>query len=571
MIRGRQQFGVESLNIGSSRREAADLDGRSQRRHLRCYRARRPPADETLGLCEVVRARGGPPIGARYSTTVRTCERYAKEARLVPLEAGGAPAVIGTEAEQPLSAFVADASAAGVEPFAQDVLRNRQRTSSRGGVLKAAAALRYAQILVEAGVELSRDVPLLFADEARMVAVANKLRSVPGNGMSDVRLGYFWRLLGDDDVIKPDRMVLRWLEGILGRRPSVPEARAVLVETAATFGCTPWELDHAVWHAQRSRRPVISSDSATSRKYRAHQGRWRDEVLGLPAGPPTTSRTRSATGDSMLPAVHDGVRAEDAGWNLMSQAAVDYARARVPVIKAAEGMVETDRLWRNMLSSQPLAFSIVGEMRAHCEIALEVLSELSGHHLVAFDRVETGGDPWSLDGLQAEWAPPRLEHTCDRSGFDIAAAVRTSDDRRMIITVEVKYTDRFSASAFEPARYLEALRYVGIDVTRAERIVAAGGSQFLRSVLLTDSVRRGGKSGVDPLDAALAVVLSRDDDRTAARVVQGVAEEQPTVSVAWWGLGAFLDVVGRHGELADWVDAMRARYLPDTDRAAPIR
>jgi hypothetical protein len=224
-----------------------------------------------------------------------------------------------------------------------------------------------------------------------------------------------------------------------------------------------------------------------------------------------------------------------------------------------------------MLSSQPLAFSIVGEMRARCDVALEVLSELSGHHLVAFDRIETGGDPSRLEGLQAEWAPPRLEHTGDRSGFDIVAAVRTSDDRRVITTVEVKDTDRFSAAAVEPRRLAEALHNVGIDDPGAERLVAAGGSQFLRSVLLTDSVRRGGRSGVDPLDAALAAVLSRDDDRTAATVVQRMAEEQTTVPVAWWCLGAFLDVVGRHGELADWVDAMRARYLPDTDRAAPIR
>ena len=49
-------------------------------------------------------------------------------------------------------------------------------------MLKAEAALRYAQILVDAGVERYRDVEGLFDDEPRMAAVTEALRAVPGNG-----------------------------------------------------------------------------------------------------------------------------------------------------------------------------------------------------------------------------------------------------------------------------------------------------------------------------------------------------------------------------------------------------
>jgi hypothetical protein len=198
-------------------------------------------------------------VGARYATTVRTCERYAAHAGLVPLvDVGAAEALIGSAKEQPLSAFADNVSAVGTDWFAGEVVRNRQRTSSRGGVLKAEAALRWAEILIYSGVERYRDVPGLFADEVRLDAVAERLRAVPGNGMSDVRLGYLWMLLGDDDVIKPDRMVLRWLEGVLGRQPSVPQARDLLAEAAVSLGCTPWALDHAIWQAQRSRRPGVN-------------------------------------------------------------------------------------------------------------------------------------------------------------------------------------------------------------------------------------------------------------------------------------------------------------------------
>ncbi|MFC0548449.1 hypothetical protein [Kutzneria chonburiensis] len=43
--------------------------------------------------------------------------------------------------EQRLDAFIHDVRTAGVERFAANVIGNRQRTSTRGGVLKAEAAL----------------------------------------------------------------------------------------------------------------------------------------------------------------------------------------------------------------------------------------------------------------------------------------------------------------------------------------------------------------------------------------------------------------------------------------------
>jgi hypothetical protein len=61
-------------------------------------------------------------------------------------------------------------------------------------------------------------------------------------------------LAGDDDHVKPDRMVVGWLTQVLGRPPSVPEAAALVEEAAKELGVTPWELDHAIWNAQRSTR-----------------------------------------------------------------------------------------------------------------------------------------------------------------------------------------------------------------------------------------------------------------------------------------------------------------------------
>lgn len=192
-------------------------------------------------------------VGARYASTRRTCGRYAGARNLVALvDAGAADSVIGTDAEQPLSTFVADAATTDVKQFAREVLGNRQRTSSRSGVMKAEAAVRYARVLVDAGIERYADVPGPFADAERLDKVEGELRTVPGNGASDVRLGYLWMLLGDDHVIKPDRMVLRWLRRVTGTPVTAEQARTLLAAAAEALGCTPWALDHAIWNAERA-------------------------------------------------------------------------------------------------------------------------------------------------------------------------------------------------------------------------------------------------------------------------------------------------------------------------------
>ncbi|AWI30117.1 hypothetical protein DDW44_16070 [Streptomyces tirandamycinicus] len=85
----------------------------------------------------------------------------------------------------------------------------------------------------------------------KLNAVERNLAGVAGHG-SGARLAYLWMLLGDDSRIKPDRMVLRWLQSVLQRTVTTAEAIALIAEAAARLGCTPWELDHAIWESQRN-------------------------------------------------------------------------------------------------------------------------------------------------------------------------------------------------------------------------------------------------------------------------------------------------------------------------------
>lgn len=174
----------------------------------------------------------------------------------------------------------------------------------------------------------------------------------------------------------------------------------------------------------------VPAENRIKAAHRAHQGWWREHVLQRPAGVPTDKRTRERypTLPNYLPDNFEGRTAEQEGLNLMSAAARTYARQRQVQLAPLGGLAEEGRLWRNMLSSQPLAFSIAGELRANPVAAAAMLSGLSG--LPGASLVTLEDPKYSLAGVEAEWFPRREAHTRDRSGFDLAAALRLEDAPR---------------------------------------------------------------------------------------------------------------------------------------------
>ncbi|RKS74134.1 hypothetical protein CLV35_2636 [Motilibacter peucedani] len=192
-------------------------------------------------------------IGARYDTVVVPLVR-----RVAHEHGDGEPLVdTGTPLPRdpaPLRAFLARFGPHN--PLTS--VTNRQRTSTRGGALKADVARRYAEVLLEHGVGTLADVAPLMRDARRFEHVNDTLRRLPGEGQHGVRRNYLWMLAGDDDGVKPDRMVLRWFARH-GQHVEPLEA-AMLVRAIADrltelgHPTTPWEVDHAIWSAQRAPR-----------------------------------------------------------------------------------------------------------------------------------------------------------------------------------------------------------------------------------------------------------------------------------------------------------------------------
>jgi len=190
-------------------------------------------------------------IGAKYASTrqvvIRYCN-YTSQRRIRSSNALPRP-----EQQESITTFCARPEQADVDRLADLVYENRQRTSTRGGILKAEAVLLFAEALRAFGVERLQDVPQV----AESVAFASAVRSVPGQG-SGISLQYFWMLAGSEGFVKPDRMVLRFLESALARRVDIAEAVSLLREASNQLNTdfpnmNPRLLDHEVWKYQRSR------------------------------------------------------------------------------------------------------------------------------------------------------------------------------------------------------------------------------------------------------------------------------------------------------------------------------
>lgn len=150
----------------------------------------------------------------------------------------------------------------GVRDFAANVLQNHQRTSTRNGILKAEAALQFAEVLRSFSIDIFQDLES-HPDGGQLETA---VRSIRGQG-SGLSFGYFLMLAGNDQFVKPDRMVKRFLTNALERPVAQDREAARFVETAAHQlhadfpRLTPRVLDHAIWSFQRADKTLRSKHS----------------------------------------------------------------------------------------------------------------------------------------------------------------------------------------------------------------------------------------------------------------------------------------------------------------------
>jgi hypothetical protein len=191
-------------------------------------------------------------IGVRWQSVRNVVARHCAHAGVQAFRPHGSAAPPRTEQES-ISQFCARLTGWGTPDRIAAVLGSRQRTSTSGAsILKAEATLRFAERLRAHGIEYLQDMAEL--SEAHEARVLEDIRTIPGQG-SGISWAAFRLCSGNDDQVKPDRMVRRFIRAALGREVS-PEVAVTLVRRAAHVlrerypDLTPRLLDTQIWKYQ---------------------------------------------------------------------------------------------------------------------------------------------------------------------------------------------------------------------------------------------------------------------------------------------------------------------------------
>lgn len=189
-------------------------------------------------------------INARYEGVKRVVKNYCVAYGLDERRASQTKLPKISE-QDTFEKLIARISGEGAEVFANTIFKNRWRTSPTNGILKAEAVYLLAKILKRHGVNCLQDVPVILRDET----IETEFRTVPGQ-RSGISFKYFLMETGVEELVKPDRMLLAWLERTLNRRVSAEEAQALLTDAAAQLrprfpNVTPRQLDLLIWSHER--------------------------------------------------------------------------------------------------------------------------------------------------------------------------------------------------------------------------------------------------------------------------------------------------------------------------------
>lgn len=140
--------------------------------------------------------------------------------------------------------------------FVDEVFDNRGRVFQRKyAPYKAEVVFRFAAVLADAGVETFESLQ----DAATDLSLDAALRALPGQS-AGTAVSYFFMLAGRDDLVKPDRMLLRFTNRYLGKSGKhlndalpIQGIQVLYRDTAALLGVTARELDYSVWGRESGR------------------------------------------------------------------------------------------------------------------------------------------------------------------------------------------------------------------------------------------------------------------------------------------------------------------------------
>lgn len=188
-------------------------------------------------------------IGVRYSSTRSTVIKYCNYFDLKRIRDAAEFPAAGHQ--HCTSDFIANINSVG--NFAETVLKNKQRTSSKNGILKADATFLWAKIFQKHHIETLQCFHQKYTSE-----VERELKTIKGQH-SGLSVTYLKMLCGDDNHCKPDRHIIRFVSGCLHRNVTAEEASSLIERTCDLLkernpSCSVRLLDHTIWKDMSEKR-----------------------------------------------------------------------------------------------------------------------------------------------------------------------------------------------------------------------------------------------------------------------------------------------------------------------------
>jgi hypothetical protein len=178
----------------------------------------------------------------------------------------------------------------------------------------------------------------------------------------------------------------------------------------------------------------VPKESGFKAAMRKHQGWWRTFVLNLPEGTYYNHKTKKQ--EPVCNRITGGETDAHKKNFLSLDISTEVQRAQEHQKQDGKGIMEADRLYNNLLSSQPLAFNFFGFFRANKDVALAFLQTI---------RPDIVG----VDEIVFEYAPKSSQ---DGSTFDFGFVVSTATEKGFV-GFECKYTDTFSYQRSDNKKY----------------------------------------------------------------------------------------------------------------------
>jgi len=216
---------------------------------------------------------------------------------------------------------------------------------------------------------------------------------------------------------------------------------------------------------------IPTSEYGFKKRMRLHQGWWRAFVLGENEGehPMDSQRTVCNT-------ILEG---EQSKKNFLSPVTAQIVEQTLKErCDEDSGIIQEDRLYNNLLSSQPLCFNFFSELKSDCDIALKIMSNLG----FVIDAVED---------VIFEYAPA-ANYTNDNSAFDIALEV-TRDGRKGLVGLECKYTDTFSTKEYDRPAYRAIFEKTDVFIEDYEKYKVSEFNQLFRNQLIAEAIKQNGE------------------------------------------------------------------------------